>query len=130
LTLNHPFKIARGQHRANRLAGREVQIGPGWRNPGGAAIPSPSQVWHPGRIAGREIQGWLATGDSGHAATRKASLIFAGRKRRRHCDGRRDWNIHPQDLEAVLRKARPGLRGWSGRGATIRPPALRLPGGF
>jgi long-chain acyl-CoA synthetase len=104
VTLNHPFKIARGSI-GKPLAGREVQIGPdGEILVRGDSIAS--QVWQHGGLRARDA-GWLATGD---LATRNAEgeLIFAGRKSDVIVTAA-GLNIHPQDLEAVLRK-QAGLR--------------------
>jgi long-chain acyl-CoA synthetase len=104
VTLNHPFKIARGSI-GKPLAGREVQLGPdGEILVRGDSIAA--QVWQHGGFAARD-QEWLATGD---LATRNAAgeLIFAGRKSDVIVTSA-GLNIHPQDLEAVLRR-QPGLR--------------------
>lgn len=104
VTLNHPFKIARGSI-GKPLAGREVQIGAdGEILVRGDSIAS--QVWQHGGLQARD-SGWLATGD---LATRNAQgeLIFAGRKSDVIVTAA-GLNIHPQDLEAVLRR-QPGLR--------------------
>ncbi len=104
VTLNHPFKIARGSI-GRPLAGREVQIGPdGEILVRGDSIAS--QVWQHGGLQVRD-PGWLATGD---LATRNAEgeLIFAGRKSDVIVTSA-GLNIHPEDLEAVLRR-QPGLR--------------------
>jgi len=104
VTLNHPFKIARGSI-GKPLAGREVQMGPdGEILVRGDSIAS--QVWQHGGLQARD-PGWLATGD---LATRNAEgeLIFAGRKSDVIVTAA-GLNIHPQDLEAVLRR-QPGLR--------------------
>jgi long-chain acyl-CoA synthetase len=104
VTLNHPFKIARGTI-GKPLAGREVQIGPdGEILVRGASIAS--QVWQHGGLQTRD-PGWLATGD---LATRNAQgeLIFAGRKSDVIVTSA-GLKIHPQDLEAELRR-QPGLR--------------------
>jgi long-chain acyl-CoA synthetase len=104
VTLNHPFKIARGSI-GKPLAGREVQIGAdGEILVRGDSIAS--QVWQHGGLQARD-RGWLATGD---LATRNAEgeLIFAGRKSDVIVTAA-GLNIHPQDLEAVLRK-HAGLR--------------------
>jgi long-chain acyl-CoA synthetase len=104
VTLNHPFKIARGSI-GKPLAGREVQIGPdGEILVRGDSIAS--QVWQQGGLQARD-PGWLATGD---LATRNAEgeLIFAGRKSDVIVTAA-GLNIHPQDLEAVLR-SQAGLR--------------------
>jgi long-chain acyl-CoA synthetase len=104
VTLNHPFKIARGSI-GKPLAGREVQLGPdGEILVRGDSIAS--QVWQHGGLQARAL-GWLATGD---LATRNAEgeLIFAGRKSDVIVTAA-GLNIHPQDLEAVLR-SQAGLR--------------------
>ncbi|MGB8539396.1 MAG: AMP-binding protein [Acidobacteriaceae bacterium] len=104
VTVNHPFKIARGSI-GKPLAGREVQIGPdGEILVRGESIAS--QVWQHGGLQARD-PGWLATGD---LATRNADgeLIFAGRKSDVIVTSA-GLNIHPQDLEAVLRN-QAGLR--------------------
>jgi long-chain acyl-CoA synthetase len=104
VTLNHPFKIARGSI-GKPLAGREVQIGAdGEILVRGDSIAS--QVWQHGGLQAREA-GWLATGD---LATRNdaGELVFAGRKSDVIVTSA-GLNIHPEDLEAVLRR-QPGLR--------------------
>jgi long-chain acyl-CoA synthetase len=104
VTLNHPFKVARGTI-GKPLAGREVMIG----QDGEILVRGDSiaaQVWQHGQLQPRE-PGWLATGD---LATRNAEgeLIFAGRKSDVIVTSA-GLNIYPQDLEAVLRR-QPGLR--------------------
>jgi long-chain acyl-CoA synthetase len=104
VTLNHPFKIAGGSI-GKPLAGREVQIGPdGEILVRGDSIAS--QVWQDGGLQARD-PGWLATGD---LATRNAEgeLIFAGRKSDVIVTSA-GMNVHPEDLEAVLRR-QPGVR--------------------
>jgi long-chain acyl-CoA synthetase len=104
VTLNHPFKIARGSI-GKPLAGREVKIGPdGEILVRGASIAA--QVWQHGQLQARGPE-WLATGD---LATRNAEgeLIFAGRKSDVIVTSA-GLNIYPQDLEAVLRR-QTGLR--------------------
>jgi long-chain acyl-CoA synthetase len=104
VTLNHPFKIARGSI-GKPLAGREVQIGAdGEILVRGDSIAS--QVWQDGALQTREA-GWLATGD---LATRNdaGELVFAGRKSDVIVTSA-GLNIHPEDLEAVLRR-QPGMR--------------------
>ena len=104
VTLNHPFKIARGTI-GKPLAGREVRIGDdGEILVRGASIAT--QVWQHGQLQARD-PGWLATGD---LATRNAEgeLVFAGRKSDVIVTSA-GLNIHPQDLEEVLRR-QPGLR--------------------
>ena len=104
VTLNHPFKIARGSI-GKPLAGREVRIGEdGEILVRGASIAA--QVWRHGQLQPRGDE-WLATGD---LATRNdaGELVFAGRKSDVIVTSA-GLNIHPQDLEAVLRR-QPGLR--------------------
>jgi long-chain acyl-CoA synthetase len=104
VTLNHPFKVARGTI-GKPLAGREVKIGPdGEILVRGDSIAA--QVWQHGQLQARGSE-WLATGD---LATRNAEgeLIFAGRKSDVIVTSA-GLNIYPQDLEAVLRR-QPGLR--------------------
>jgi long-chain acyl-CoA synthetase len=104
VTLNHPFKIARGSI-GKPLPGREVKIGAdGEILVRGAPIAA--QVWRHGRPQPR-VEDWLATGD---LATRNAAgeLVFAGRKSDVIVTSA-GLNIHPQDLEEVLHR-QPGLR--------------------
>jgi long-chain acyl-CoA synthetase len=104
VTLNHPFKIARGSI-GKPLAGREVQIGAdGEILVRGDSIAT--QVWQHGGLQAREA-GWLATGD---LATHNdaGELVFAGRKSDVIVTSA-GLNIHPEDLEAVLRRQR-GVR--------------------
>ena len=103
VTLNHPFKIARGSI-GKPLAGREVKIGEdGEILVRGASIAA--QVWHHGQLQSRGDD-WLATGD---LASRNAAgdLVFAGRKSDVIVTSA-GLNIHPQDLEPMLRK-QPGV---------------------
>ncbi len=103
VTLNHPFRIARGTI-GKPLAGREVKIGEdGEILVRGASIAA--QVWRQGHLQPRGDE-WLATGD---LASRNAAgdLVFAGRKSDVIVTSA-GLNIHPQDLEAVLRK-QPGV---------------------
>ena len=105
VTLNHPFKIARGSI-GKPLAGREVKIGEdGEILVRGASIAA--QVWRNGQLQPRGDE-WLATGD---LASRDAAgeLVFAGRKSDVIVTSA-GLNIHPQDLEAVLGK-QAGVRG-------------------
>ncbi len=104
VTLNHPFKIARGSI-GKPLPGREVKIGAdGEILVRGGSIAA--QEWRNGRLQPRAEE-WLATGD---LATRNdtGELVFAGRKSDVIVTSA-GLNIHPQDLEAVLRR-QPGLR--------------------
>jgi long-chain acyl-CoA synthetase len=99
VTLNHPFKTARGSI-GKPLAGREVQISPeGEILVRGASISS--QTWQQGRLQERDA-GWLATGD---LVTRNEAgeLVFAGRKSDVIVTAA-GLNIHPEDLEVVVRR--------------------------
>jgi long-chain acyl-CoA synthetase len=104
VTLNHPFKTAKGSI-GKPLRGREVEIGPGGEIlVRGASIAD--RVWQHGQMQPRGEE-WLATGD---LVTRDAQgeLVFAGRKSDVIVTSA-GLNIHPQDLEAVLRR-QPGIR--------------------
>ena len=104
VTLNHPFKIARGSI-GKPLPGREVKIGAdGEILVRGGSIAA--QEWRNGRLQPR-ADDWLATGD---LATRNdtGELVFAGRKSDVIVTSA-GLNIHPQDLEAVLHR-QAGLR--------------------
>ena len=99
VTLNHPFKIARGSI-GKPLAGREVKIG----DDGEILVRGDSiatQVWQHGKLQSR-APGWLATGDLA-ATNAEGALVFAGRKSDVIVTSA-GLNIHPQDLEAVLRR--------------------------
>jgi long-chain acyl-CoA synthetase len=99
VTLNHPFKIARGSI-GKPLPGREVKIGAdGEILVRGGSIAA--QEWSHGRLQPRAEE-WLATGD---LATRNdtGELVFAGRKSDVIVTSA-GLNIHPQDLEAVLQR--------------------------
>jgi long-chain acyl-CoA synthetase len=99
VTLNHPFKIARGSI-GKPLAGREVKIGAdGEILVRGASIAA--QVWRQGQLQPRGDD-WLATGDLATQNT-AGELVFAGRKSDVIVTSS-GLNIHPQDLEAALRR--------------------------
>ena len=105
VTLNHPFKIARGSI-GKPLAGREVKIGEdGEILVRGASIAA--QVWRHGQLQPRGDE-WLATGDLA-SRNEAGELVFAGRKSDVIVTSA-GLNIHPEDLEAVLLR-QPGLRG-------------------
>ncbi|HEY4045265.1 MAG TPA: AMP-binding protein, partial [Acidobacteriaceae bacterium] len=99
VTLNHPFKSTRGSI-GRPLRGREVEIGAGGEIlVRGASIAD--RLWQNGRMEPRGEE-WLATGD---LVTRdeQGELVFAGRKSDVIVTSA-GLNIHPQDLEAVLRR--------------------------
>jgi long-chain acyl-CoA synthetase len=104
VTLNHPFRMARGSI-GRPLPGREVQIGPdGEIRVRGASIAD--RVWQQGRMQPRG-EGWLATGDL-VSRDEHGELIFAGRKSDVIVTAA-GLNIHPEDLETALRR-QPGVR--------------------
>jgi long-chain acyl-CoA synthetase len=104
VTLNHPFKTALGSI-GKPLPGRELKIG----DDGEILVRGDSiagQVWQQGRLQAVE-PGWLATGDLA-ARNEQGELVFAGRKSDVIVTAA-GLNIHPQDLESVLRR-QPGIR--------------------
>jgi long-chain acyl-CoA synthetase len=104
VTVNHPFKTARGSI-GKPLPGREVKIG----DDGEILVRGDSiagQVWQHGRLQAVEPD-WLATGDLA-ARDERGELVFAGRKSDVIVTAA-GLNIHPQDLESVLRR-QPGIR--------------------
>ena len=110
-TLNHPFHPARGSI-GKPLAGRQVRVA----EDGEILVSGPmlaAGTWREGQIQPRTEQ-WLHTGDLGsvdasgqmHFLGRKSDVIVAAS----------GMNIHPEDLEQVVR-AQPGVRdclvlGW------------------
>jgi long-chain acyl-CoA synthetase len=99
VTLNHPFKSTKGSI-GKPLKGREVEIAPGGEIlVRGASIAD--RVWQNGHMVPRGEE-WLATGD---LVTRdeRGELVFAGRKSDVIVTSA-GLNIHPEDLEAVLRR--------------------------
>ncbi len=106
VTLNHPFKIARGSI-GKPLSGREVKIGAdGEILVRGDSIAVAGVAARPAARATR-VPDWLATGDLA-ARNARGELVFAGRKSDVMVTAA-GLNIHPQDLEAVLRR-QPGVR--------------------
>lgn len=97
ITLNHPFRVARGTM-GKPLPGREVKL-----QPDGEVLvrgPMISQAtWSGGSLHERSDE-WLATGDLAEAQT-TGELRFLGRKSETIVTGA-GVNVHPEDLEAAL----------------------------
>ena len=97
ITLNHPFRVAKGTI-GKPLPGREVKIGPD----GEVLVRGPmisSATWSGGALRQRENE-WLATGDLAEAQE-TGELKFVGRKSEVIVTAS-GVNIHPEDLEAVI----------------------------
>ncbi|MGI8769880.1 MAG: AMP-binding protein [Acidobacteriaceae bacterium] len=99
VTLNHPFRSARGTI-GKPLAGREVKIAPDAEIlVRGESIAGAE--WRNGALQHRQAEGgWLATGDLA-AQNADDALVFTGRKSDVIVTAA-GLNIHPQDLEAAL----------------------------
>ena len=97
ITLNHPFRVAKGTI-GKPLPGREVKIGAD----GEVLVRGPmisSATWSGGELHQRADE-WLATGDL--AETQETGeLKFLGRKSEVIVTAS-GVNIHPEDLEAVI----------------------------
>jgi long-chain acyl-CoA synthetase len=103
ITLNHPFRVAKGTI-GKPLPGREVKIGAD----GEVLVRGPmisSATWSGGELHQRADE-WLATGDL--AETQETGeLKFLGRKSEVIVTAS-GVNIHPEDLEAVIEQ-QPGV---------------------
>jgi len=97
ITLNHPFKVARGTL-GKPLPGREVKLGPDGEVLVRGAMISPA-TWSAGALHER-ADAWLATGDLARADA-TGELRFIGRKSETIVTAA-GVNIHPEDIEAVL----------------------------
>lgn len=129
ITLNHPFKIARGSI-GKPLPGREIQIQPD----GEVLVRGPmisTSTWQQGGLKSRE-DSWLATGDL-VARDSTGELRFIGRKSEVIVTPA-GMNIHPEDVEEVLMR-QPGISDCAVVGVSIpgggqQPVAVLLvPGG-
>ena len=101
ITLNHPFKIARGTI-GKPLPGREIRIGSdGEISVRGEMVAA--STWQHGRMETRSDP-WLATGDL-VAQDQEGQLQFVGRKSEVIVTSA-GLNIHPEDVEAALMKQR------------------------
>src|SRR5437899_2216387 len=97
ITLNHPFRVARGTM-GKPLPGREVQVQPDGEVLVRGAMISPA-TWSGGALHRRAGE-WLATGDLAETQA-TGELRFLGRKSETIVTGA-GVNVHPEDLEAAL----------------------------
>jgi long-chain acyl-CoA synthetase len=97
ITLNHPFRVARGTM-GKPLPGREVKLQPDGEVLVRGPMISPA-TWSGGALHQRAGE-WLATGDLAEAQP-TGELRFLGRKSETIVTGA-GLNIHPEDLEATL----------------------------
>jgi long-chain acyl-CoA synthetase len=103
ITLNHPFRVAKGTI-GKPLPGREVRIGAD----GEVLVRGPmisSATWSAGALHQRADE-WLATGDLAEEQE-TGELKFLGRKSEVIVTAS-GVNIHPEDLEAVIEQ-QPGV---------------------
>jgi long-chain acyl-CoA synthetase len=103
ITLNHPFRVAKGTI-GKPLPGREVKFGPD----GEVLVRGPmisSATWSAGALHMRPNE-WLATGDLAEAQE-TGELKFLGRKSEVIVTGS-GVNIHPEDLETAIEE-QPGV---------------------
>jgi long-chain acyl-CoA synthetase len=97
ITLNHPFRVARGTM-GKPLPGREVKVQPDGEVLVRGAMISPA-TWSGGSLH-RRAEEWLATGDLAETQA-TGELRFLGRKSETIVTGA-GVNVHPEDLEAAL----------------------------
>jgi long-chain acyl-CoA synthetase len=97
ITLNHPFRVARGTM-GKPLPGREVKLQPDGEVLVRGPMISPA-TWSGGSLHRRAGE-WLATGDLAETQA-TGELRFLGRKSETIVTGA-GVNIHPEDLEAAL----------------------------
>ena len=97
ITLNHPFRVARGTM-GKPLPGREVKLLPDGEVLVRGPMVSPA-TWNGGSYHPRTGE-WLATGDLAEAQP-TGELRFLGRKSEVIVTGA-GVNLHPEDLEAAL----------------------------
>ena len=97
ITLNHPFRVARGTM-GKPLPGREVRVEPDGEVLVRGAMISPA-TWSGGSLHRRAGE-WLATGDLAETQA-TGELRFLGRKSETIVTGA-GVNVHPEDLEAAL----------------------------
>jgi long-chain acyl-CoA synthetase len=97
ITLNHPFRVARGTM-GKPLPGREVRLQPDGEVLVRGPMISPA-TWSGGSLHLRTGE-WLATGDLAEAQP-TGELRFIGRKSETIVTGS-GVNLHPEDLEAAL----------------------------
>jgi len=97
ITLNHPFRVARGTM-GKPLPGREVKVQPDGEVLVRGPMISPA-TWSGGSLQRRAGE-WLATGDLAETQA-TGELRFLGRKSETIVTGA-GVNVHPEDLEAAL----------------------------
>jgi long-chain acyl-CoA synthetase len=97
ITLNHPFKVARGTM-GKPLPGRDVKIQPDGEVLVRGPMISPA-TWSGGALQPRTDE-WLATGDLAEAQP-TGELRFLGRKSETIVTAT-GLNLHPEDLEAAF----------------------------
>jgi long-chain acyl-CoA synthetase len=97
ITLNHPFKVARGTM-GKPLPGREVKLQPDGEVLVRGPMISPA-TWSGGALQPRSNE-WLATGDLAEAQP-TGELRFLGRKSETIVTAT-GVNLHPEDLEAAF----------------------------
>jgi long-chain acyl-CoA synthetase len=97
ITLNHPFRVAKGTM-GKPLPGREVKVQPDGEVLVRGPMISPA-TWSGGSLHRRAGE-WLATGDLAEAQA-TGELRFLGRKSETIVTGA-GVNVHPEDLEAAL----------------------------
>jgi len=97
ITLNHPFKVARGTM-GKPLPGREVKLQPDGEVLVRGPMISPA-TWSGGALQPRTDE-WLATGDLAEAQP-TGELRFLGRKSETIVTAT-GVNLHPEDLEAAF----------------------------
>jgi long-chain acyl-CoA synthetase len=97
ITLNHPFRVAKGTM-GKPLPGREVKVQPDGEVLVRGAMISPA-TWSGGALH-RRAEEWLATGDLAETQA-TGELRFLGRKSETIVTGA-GVNVHPEDLEAAL----------------------------
>ena len=97
ITLNHPFRVAKGTM-GKPLPGREVKV----QSDGEVLVRGPMispATWSGGSLHQRAGE-WLATGDLAETQA-TGELLFLGRKSETIVTGA-GVNVHPEDLEAAL----------------------------
>jgi long-chain acyl-CoA synthetase len=97
ITLNHPFRVAKGTM-GKPLPGREVKVQADGEVLVRGAMISPA-TWSGGALHQRAGE-WLATGDLAETQA-TGELRFLGRKSETIVTGA-GVNVHPEDLEAAL----------------------------
>jgi long-chain acyl-CoA synthetase len=105
ISLNHPFRATEGSV-GKILPGREFDLA----DDGEILVRGEnvsSGYWEQGAVRPADQQGWLRTGDLGELDA-EGNLRFLGRKKNVIVTPA-GVNIHPEDLEAALRK-HPGVR--------------------